>query len=166
VLTVEDWAEIRRLHRAEGMPIKAILADRSKVCLVTGVEGHSGHDSVHLDRWTALEVTSLARRSRTIRGVLDDWVRPLQDLLVIRLETAWCRRTRAQARIAHRVLEAPGQTAPAARARRRQDARLPPGARRGPPRRGGRNMEALRPWRPHTVATTELPAENSRHSDS
>jgi transposase len=25
VLTVEDWAEIRRLHRAEGMPIKAIV---------------------------------------------------------------------------------------------------------------------------------------------
>jgi len=24
VLTVEDWAEIRRLHRAENMPIKAI----------------------------------------------------------------------------------------------------------------------------------------------
>jgi transposase len=24
VLTVEDWAEIRRLHRAEDMPIKAI----------------------------------------------------------------------------------------------------------------------------------------------
>ena len=24
MLTVEDWAEIRRLHRAEGMPIKAI----------------------------------------------------------------------------------------------------------------------------------------------
>jgi transposase len=24
VLNVEDWAEIRRLHRAEGMPIKAI----------------------------------------------------------------------------------------------------------------------------------------------
>jgi hypothetical protein len=24
VLTVEDWAEIRRLHRVEGMPIKAI----------------------------------------------------------------------------------------------------------------------------------------------
>ena len=23
-MTVEDWAEIRRLHRAEGMPIKAI----------------------------------------------------------------------------------------------------------------------------------------------
>ena len=23
-LSVEDWAEIRRLHRAEGMPIKAI----------------------------------------------------------------------------------------------------------------------------------------------
>ena len=24
MLRVEDWAEIRRLHRAEGMPIKAI----------------------------------------------------------------------------------------------------------------------------------------------
>jgi transposase len=24
VLSVEDWAEIRRLHRAEGMPVKAI----------------------------------------------------------------------------------------------------------------------------------------------
>ena len=24
MLTVEDWAEIRRLHRAEGMPVKAI----------------------------------------------------------------------------------------------------------------------------------------------
>jgi transposase len=24
VLTVEDWAEVRRLHRAEGMPVKAI----------------------------------------------------------------------------------------------------------------------------------------------
>ena len=25
VITVEDWAEIRRLHRAEKMPIKAIV---------------------------------------------------------------------------------------------------------------------------------------------
>ncbi|HEX6354567.1 helix-turn-helix domain-containing protein, partial [Actinophytocola sp.] len=25
MLNVEDWAEIRRLHRAEGMPIKAIV---------------------------------------------------------------------------------------------------------------------------------------------
>jgi transposase len=25
VLTVEDWAEIRRLHRAENMPVKAIV---------------------------------------------------------------------------------------------------------------------------------------------
>jgi transposase len=25
VITVEDWAEIRRLHRAEEMPIKAIV---------------------------------------------------------------------------------------------------------------------------------------------
>jgi transposase len=25
VLSVEDWAEIRRLHRSEGMPIRAIV---------------------------------------------------------------------------------------------------------------------------------------------
>lgn len=25
MLTVEDWAEIRRLHRAEGMPVKVIV---------------------------------------------------------------------------------------------------------------------------------------------
>ena len=24
MLSVEDWAEIRRLHRAEGMPVKAV----------------------------------------------------------------------------------------------------------------------------------------------
>jgi hypothetical protein len=64
---------------------KAILGDRSKVSLCTGVEGHSGHSSVHLDQWTALEVTSLVRKARTIRGVLNDWVRPLQDLLVVSL---------------------------------------------------------------------------------
>jgi hypothetical protein len=29
VLSVEDWAEIRRLHRAEEMPIKAIEARRA-----------------------------------------------------------------------------------------------------------------------------------------
>ena len=63
----------------------AVLSDRSKICLCTGVEGHSDNASVHLDQWTALEVTSPVRKSRTIRGVLDDWVRPLQDLLVISL---------------------------------------------------------------------------------
>lgn len=64
---------------------KAILGDRSKVSLCTGVEGHSGQSSVHLDQWTALEVTSPVRKARTIRGVLQDWVRPLQDLLVVSL---------------------------------------------------------------------------------
>ena len=29
MLSVEDWAEIRRLHRAEGMPIKAIARTMS-----------------------------------------------------------------------------------------------------------------------------------------
>ena len=27
LLAVEDWAEIRRLHRAEGLPIKTIAKD-------------------------------------------------------------------------------------------------------------------------------------------
>jgi transposase len=36
-LSVEDWAEIRRLHRAEGLPIKMIArvlkVSRNEVCL-------------------------------------------------------------------------------------------------------------------------------------
>jgi hypothetical protein len=64
---------------------QAILGDRTKVRLRTGVEGRWDHASVHLDQWTAFEVTSLVRKAKTIRGVLDDWVRPLQDLLVVSL---------------------------------------------------------------------------------
>jgi DNA-binding transcriptional regulator YiaG len=36
VLSVEDWAEIRRLRRAEGMPIKAIA--RVMGCSVSRVK--------------------------------------------------------------------------------------------------------------------------------
>lgn len=64
---------------------QAILGDRTKVRLCTGVEGRWDHSRVHLDQWTAFEVTSLVRKAKTIRGVLEDWVRPLQDLLVVTL---------------------------------------------------------------------------------
>ena len=58
---------------------QAILGDRTKVRLRTGVEGRWDHSRVHLDQWTAFEVTSLVRKAKTIRGVLEDWVRPLQE---------------------------------------------------------------------------------------
>lgn len=64
---------------------QATLSDKTKVRLYTGVEGRSNHASVHLDQWTALEVTSQARKARPMKRVLGDWVRPLQDLLVVSL---------------------------------------------------------------------------------
>ena len=64
---------------------QAILGDRTRVRLCTGVEGRWDHSRVHLDQWAAFEVTSLVRKAKTIRGVLEDWVRPLQDLLVVSL---------------------------------------------------------------------------------
>jgi hypothetical protein len=64
---------------------QAVLADKTKVQLCAGVEGQSHHASVHLDQWTAFEVDSPARRARPMKRVLADWVRPLQDLLVVSL---------------------------------------------------------------------------------
>jgi hypothetical protein len=64
---------------------QAALCDKTKVRLCSGVAGRWDHASVHLDQWSALEVTSPARTAKTITGVLDDWVRPLQDLLVVSL---------------------------------------------------------------------------------
>ena len=62
---------------------QAILDDRTKVELCTGVAGRWDHASVHADQWTTLEITSLAKRAKTITDLLNDWVRPLQDLLVV-----------------------------------------------------------------------------------
>src|ERR1022692_3221835 len=64
---------------------QAALGDKTKVRLCTGVDGRWDHASVHLDQWCALEVTGLARKAKTIMSVLNDWVRPLQDLLVVSL---------------------------------------------------------------------------------
>jgi transposase len=52
VLTVEHWAEIRRLHRAEAMPIKAIARhlgiSRNTVRAAVASDGRRG-------RWTRFE---------------------------------------------------------------------------------------------------------------
>jgi ApeA N-terminal domain 1 len=62
---------------------QAALGDKTKIELCTGVAGRWDHASVHADQWTTLEVTSLVKKAKTITGVLNDWVRPLQDLLVV-----------------------------------------------------------------------------------
>jgi DNA-binding CsgD family transcriptional regulator len=47
VISVEDWAEIRRLHRAEGVPIKEIARRlgiaRNTVRAALREELHAGH---------------------------------------------------------------------------------------------------------------------------
>ncbi len=57
------------------------LGDGRTVRLVTGVEGRDTGDSVHLDQWCGLEVTG--EEPKPILEVLNKWVRPLQDLLVV-----------------------------------------------------------------------------------
>ncbi len=60
----------------------ASFDSRAKIKLCTGVEGRSSEGSVHLDQWAAFEITGSSRKRRTVKDVLDGWVRPLQDLLV------------------------------------------------------------------------------------
>ena len=57
------------------------LSDGRTVRLVAGVAGSRGDDSVHLDQWCGLEVTGV--EPRTVLEVLNEWGRPLQDLLVV-----------------------------------------------------------------------------------
>jgi transposase len=67
VLSVEDWAEIRRLHRAEGMPIKAIVRQ-------TGVSRNAVRRALAADRPPKYE--------RPARGSLVDAVEPqVRELL-------------------------------------------------------------------------------------
>jgi hypothetical protein len=51
------------------------------VRLVAGVEGRQADDSVHLDQWCGLEVTG--EEPKPVLEVLNEWARPLQDLLVV-----------------------------------------------------------------------------------
>jgi transposase len=67
VLSVEDWAEIRRLHRAEGMPIRAI-------CRRLGVSRNTVR--------RALAAEGPPRYRRPARGSIVDAVEPqIRDLL-------------------------------------------------------------------------------------
>jgi transposase len=67
VLSVEDWAEIRRLHRAEGMPIKAIVRR-------TGVSRNAVRRALAADRPPKYE--------RPARGSMVDAVEPqIRELL-------------------------------------------------------------------------------------
>ncbi|BCP14257.1 hypothetical protein MINTM021_11660 [Mycobacterium paraintracellulare] len=67
VMSVEDWAEIRRLHRSEGMPIRAIAR-------VMGV----GRNTVR----RALEADGPPKYQRPPRGSLVDAVEPqIRELL-------------------------------------------------------------------------------------
>jgi transposase len=66
-MTVEDWAEIRRLHRSEGMPIKAIVRK-------LGVSRNAVR--------RALAAESPPKYSRPVRGSLADAVEPqIRELL-------------------------------------------------------------------------------------
>lgn len=59
---------------------EAGLPDGRTVRLLTGVEGSRDDTSLHLNQWCAFEV---AGDPAPLVEILNDWVRPLQDLLVI-----------------------------------------------------------------------------------
>ena len=63
----------------ESVVAEATLGDGRTVRLVTGVGGNRSDTSIHLDQWSAFEVTG---QPTPLVGILNDWVRPLQDLLV------------------------------------------------------------------------------------
>jgi transposase len=103
VLKVEDWAEIRRLHRAEGMPIKAIArrlgVGRNTARRALAADGppkyeRSGRGSIVdavepqirelLGSWPSMPATVIAERIGWDRSltVLKDRVRELRPLFV------------------------------------------------------------------------------------
>jgi transposase len=105
VLSVEDWAEIRRLHRAEGMPIKAIArrlgVGRNTVRRALAADGPPSYsrpakpsivDAVEpqiralLSEWPSMPTTVLAERVGWQRSmtVFKDRVRQLRPLFVAR----------------------------------------------------------------------------------
>jgi hypothetical protein len=64
----------------ESVLAEATLGDGRTVRLVTGVEGNRNDTAIHLDQWCAFEV---AGQPASLVEILNDWVRPLQDLLVV-----------------------------------------------------------------------------------
>jgi hypothetical protein len=103
VLNVEDWAEIRRLHRAEGMPIKAIVRQlgisRNTVRRALAADAPPQYqrpakgsivDAVEpqirqlLAQWPTMPTTVIAERIGWSRSmtVLKDRVRELRPLFI------------------------------------------------------------------------------------
>jgi transposase len=99
VLSVEDWAEIRRLHRAEQMPIKAIArvmgCSKNTVRRALAAEGPPRYERARqgsivdaveprirelLQAWPTMPATVIAERIGWTRGltVLKDRVRELR----------------------------------------------------------------------------------------
>src|SRR3954464_14393762 len=103
VLSVEDWAEIRRLHRAEGMPIKAIVRklgvgrntvrralasdgrpSYSRPAMPSIVDGVEPQIRALLAEWPSMPTTVIAERVGWQRSmtVFKDRVRQLRPLFV------------------------------------------------------------------------------------
>lgn len=68
------------MDTTERVLAEATLGDGRSVRLVTGVQGRRSDSSIHLDQWCALEV---AGQPGSLGEILNDWIRPLQDLLVV-----------------------------------------------------------------------------------
>jgi hypothetical protein len=58
----------------------AKLDEGTTVRLITGAGGQRGDTAVHLDQWCAFQVTG---KPKPLLEILDQWMRPLQDLLVV-----------------------------------------------------------------------------------
>jgi ApeA N-terminal domain 1 len=71
--------------RVEQVELGSANVDVALVRLVTGVSGKWGGEAVHLDRWSAFAVRVPAGPARSL---VEDWVRPLQDLLTLSLGRA------------------------------------------------------------------------------
>ncbi|WP_239785010.1 helix-turn-helix domain-containing protein, partial [Saccharopolyspora erythraea] len=104
MISVEDWAEIRRLHRCEGMPIRAIVrklgVGRNTVRRALASEGPPRYqrpskgsvvDAVEpqiralLAEWPTMPVPVIAERIGWLRGltVLKARVRELRPLFLL-----------------------------------------------------------------------------------
>jgi ApeA N-terminal domain 1 len=59
---------------------EATLGDGTAVRLVSGVDGQWGDSAVHVDQWCGLEMTG---GPKPVIDLLNEWARPLQDLLVV-----------------------------------------------------------------------------------
>lgn len=86
MLTVEDWAEIRRLHRGEGMPIKAI-ARQMGISKNTVRRALTSHEPPHYQRASRGSIVDAVEPQ--IRELLEQW--PTMPTTVIAERIGWDR---------------------------------------------------------------------------